>query len=150
MIRRPPRSTRTDTLLPYTTLFRSVRSSPHPHHRPGPAGLLRCRHRRCAPADGERAALSAAGGTRMSTPAHACAPALDDRPVLATSPLNAAHARADMSRVGHPSWDPGPAVFRANARRGHVTVHFDTFEHTYLQAPRPPYPHASLTHPLST
>src|SRR3546814_4389260 len=30
MIRRPPRSTRTDTLFPYTTLFRSVRS-----RRPG-------------------------------------------------------------------------------------------------------------------
>src|SRR3546814_1742305 len=30
MIRRPPRSTRTDTLFPYTTLFRSV--------LPGPAG----------------------------------------------------------------------------------------------------------------
>src|SRR3546814_16416918 len=27
MIRRPPRSTRTDTLFPYTTLFRSRRSS---------------------------------------------------------------------------------------------------------------------------
>src|SRR3546814_3176544 len=27
MIRRPPRSTRTDTLLPYTTLFRSVREA---------------------------------------------------------------------------------------------------------------------------
>src|SRR3546814_1608673 len=27
MIRRPPRSTRTDTLFPYTTLFRSVESS---------------------------------------------------------------------------------------------------------------------------
>src|SRR3546814_1618612 len=27
MIRRPPRSTRTDTLFPYTTLFRSVRPS---------------------------------------------------------------------------------------------------------------------------
>src|SRR3546814_18515665 len=27
MIRRPPRSTRTDTLFPYTTLFRSERSS---------------------------------------------------------------------------------------------------------------------------
>src|SRR3546814_19744229 len=26
MIRRPPRSTRTDTLLPYTTLFRSIHS----------------------------------------------------------------------------------------------------------------------------
>src|SRR3546814_2213839 len=28
MIRRPPRSTRTDTLFPYTTLFRSVIYSP--------------------------------------------------------------------------------------------------------------------------
>src|SRR3546814_3450632 len=28
MIRRPPRSTRTDTLFPYTTLFRSAGSSP--------------------------------------------------------------------------------------------------------------------------
>src|SRR3546814_5060567 len=27
MIRRPPRSTRTDTLFPYTTLFRSVRAT---------------------------------------------------------------------------------------------------------------------------
>src|SRR3546814_4011314 len=27
MIRRPPRSTRTDTLFPYTTLFRSIRSA---------------------------------------------------------------------------------------------------------------------------
>src|SRR3546814_8473257 len=38
MIRRPPRSTRTDTLFPYTTLFRSPLLSPHihsplqPHH----------------------------------------------------------------------------------------------------------------------
>src|SRR3546814_1816796 len=30
MIRRPPRSTRTDTLFPYTTLFRSSRE---PHHQ---------------------------------------------------------------------------------------------------------------------
>src|SRR3546814_7775633 len=28
MIRRPPRSTRTDTLFPYTTLFRSARNRP--------------------------------------------------------------------------------------------------------------------------
>src|SRR3546814_16156074 len=28
MIRRPPRSTRTDTLFPYTTLFRSTRARP--------------------------------------------------------------------------------------------------------------------------
>src|SRR3546814_4207277 len=31
MIRRPPRSTRTDTLFPYTTLFRSI--SPRPRQR---------------------------------------------------------------------------------------------------------------------
>src|SRR3546814_1797772 len=31
MIRRPPRSTRTDTLFPYTTLFRSLRTQGHPH-----------------------------------------------------------------------------------------------------------------------
>src|SRR3546814_14699870 len=30
MIRRPPRSTRTDTLFPYTTLFRAVRACPLP------------------------------------------------------------------------------------------------------------------------
>src|SRR3546814_4742181 len=34
MIRRPPRSTRTDTLFPYTTLFRSCRSTEFPR-RPG-------------------------------------------------------------------------------------------------------------------
>src|SRR3546814_8166753 len=28
MIRRPPRSTRTDTLFPYTTLFRSIEGQP--------------------------------------------------------------------------------------------------------------------------
>src|SRR3546814_4256833 len=51
MIRRPPRSTRTDTLFPYTTLFRSVdhhrqvvdiqatRSDIGGHHHGGAAGL---------------------------------------------------------------------------------------------------------------
>src|SRR3546814_6238237 len=32
MIRRPPRSTRTDTLFPYTTLFRSVAARFQLHH----------------------------------------------------------------------------------------------------------------------
>src|SRR3546814_3178959 len=36
MIRRPPRSTRTDTLFPYTTLFRSHCRD----HRPGQLGLM--------------------------------------------------------------------------------------------------------------
>src|SRR3546814_7585674 len=41
MIRRPPRSTRTDTLFPYTTLFRS-----RPHHRAGGSRGIDARHRR--------------------------------------------------------------------------------------------------------
>src|SRR3546814_11978637 len=32
MIRRPPRSTRTDTLFPYTTLFRSIEIPLRPRH----------------------------------------------------------------------------------------------------------------------
>src|SRR3546814_16917985 len=38
MIRRPPRATRTDTLFPYTTLFRAFRRGDHPalvSRRPG-------------------------------------------------------------------------------------------------------------------
>src|SRR3546814_17057172 len=37
MLRRPPRSTRTDTLFPYTTLFRS---SPAPRHNRGAVHLI--------------------------------------------------------------------------------------------------------------
>src|SRR3546814_4815640 len=37
MLRRPPRSTRTDTLLPYTTLFRSGKK-----HQPQDSYSLRC------------------------------------------------------------------------------------------------------------
>src|SRR3546814_3826424 len=48
MIRRPPRSTRTDTLFPYTTLFRSssprsTRASPGPPPCRRPAGRRRRR-----------------------------------------------------------------------------------------------------------
>src|SRR3546814_8365730 len=44
MIRRPPRSTRTDTLVPYTTLFRSNACEPAPFivsfHADGPPKLF--------------------------------------------------------------------------------------------------------------
>jgi hypothetical protein len=80
----------------------------------------------------------------MTMPAHAQAPAFDDRPVLATAPLKAGHAREDLSRVGDPSWDLGPAVFRENARRCHVTVHFDVLEHADVQAAMRAYLYARL------
>src|SRR3546814_8953416 len=41
MIRRPPRSTRTDTLFPYTTLFRSMGFSPLPISRSPPMPAVR-------------------------------------------------------------------------------------------------------------
>src|SRR3546814_20716643 len=45
MIRRPPRSTRTDTLFPYTTLFRSQGGTRPGHHLGGQA-VLRGHRRR--------------------------------------------------------------------------------------------------------
>src|SRR3546814_9052018 len=45
MIRRPPRSTRTDTLFPYTTLFRSSLSVQTAGHRHGRKARKRCGHR---------------------------------------------------------------------------------------------------------
>src|SRR3546814_12874663 len=56
MIRRPPRSTRTDTLFPYTTLFRSALARPHP-----PFGHLLPRA-----GEGLEAGLSFYGGTRTT------------------------------------------------------------------------------------
>src|SRR3546814_18543195 len=59
MIRRPPRSTRTDTLFPYTTLFRShdvPHSPPGPAHAvPGSAGVQRDPWRRQGGGGGHRA-----------------------------------------------------------------------------------------------
>src|SRR3546814_10197084 len=54
MLRRPPRSTRTDTLFPYTTLFRSTCgrvgriSSHHRGLSPSARSCLPGRNRRCA------------------------------------------------------------------------------------------------------
>ena len=80
----------------------------------------------------------------MTMPVHAQAPAFDDRPVLASAPLKEGHTREALSRVGDPSWDLGPAVFRENARRCHVTVHFHVLEHADVQAAMRAYLYARL------
>src|SRR3546814_18606590 len=71
MIRRPPRSTRTDTLFPYTTLFRSPRVTRRLWRLPADAGrkclsanyvgsdFATCRLHRCA-----GARLAVGGGNR--------------------------------------------------------------------------------------
>src|SRR3546814_5391745 len=58
MIRRPPRSTRTDTLFPYTTLFRSAISSVPEDKQTSAAGLMNFLH-----------TLSGAIGTAIATTA---------------------------------------------------------------------------------
>ena len=45
-------------------------------------------------------------------------------PVLATAPLKPGFERSELSKFGDDSWDLSPAVFRNNARRCHITVHF--------------------------
>src|SRR3546814_11262446 len=80
-LRRPPRSTRTDTLFPYTTLFRSVaerrdRSVLGRRGDPADRGWLCRARRRCAGrAGGEEARGGEAGKMSWSTPVVTVAPA---------------------------------------------------------------------------
>src|SRR3546814_15625611 len=75
MIRRPPRSTRTDTLFPYTTLFRSVEHFDHgaaERQCAGVEGLLRsCAFR--------WRIIEAAGGQAAEAPREVCRPGGDMR-----------------------------------------------------------------------
>src|SRR3546814_17882173 len=110
MIRRPPRSTRTDTLLPYTTLFRSgVAALPYAGAS-GRAGLIRAA-RVTRP---EPTVLAGAAETASSSPGHLSAakiaasdapvqdPPLTDQPPFdpaalplpVSSPLHLAQSRA--------------------------------------------------------
>src|SRR3546814_5862749 len=79
MIRRPPRSTRTDTLFPYTTLFRSTSPEPAPAEATGervweggrmtPHPRLALQQNRCyARPDFAAGAFSDAGHIRAAIP----------------------------------------------------------------------------------
>src|SRR3546814_4490333 len=61
MIRRPPRSTRTDTLFPYTTPFRSAGGNAAAGRLVRPEALQRSH-----PADADRADVQAAGAARRA------------------------------------------------------------------------------------
>src|SRR3546814_2060739 len=87
MIRRPPRATRTDTLFPYTTLFRSTHATRHDpdefHNRAG-SGRLRRLHRHEAVLDVFRVLLGAAGAQGVAGRAghRQAGPGEDQEPVL--------------------------------------------------------------------
>src|SRR3546814_2695640 len=76
MIRRPPRSTRTDTLFPYTTLFRSPRAARADRLAKHDCGGGRSRRAGCPrPADRARTDVfrrrACGGGGRAAVPASA-------------------------------------------------------------------------------
>src|SRR3546814_17587523 len=76
MIRRPPRSTRTDTLFPYTTLFRSgAQALPRRHAYPRTGAARTARRRRAAP----RTLARARGGRAAAAPLLPLRPAAADR-----------------------------------------------------------------------
>src|SRR3546814_17803176 len=85
MIRRPPRSTRTDTLFPYTTLFRSRPACRH-RHEPAPKGHEARDPPRALPnsqAKGQR------GAHRAGSHARHCRPGLQatyGRPTMPKTP----------------------------------------------------------------
>src|SRR3546814_2545940 len=117
MIRRPPRSTRTDTLFPYTTLFRSVRSGQRPLAGAGAVALRSARGR-------PRPARDQAPGARIPPP--------DARLVVPwrRSSGDRGHRRVQALPLrvadGHQRAD----VARPRSRRGRGTGQARTEEHT--------------------
>src|SRR3546814_16679194 len=69
MIRRPPRSTRTDTLFPYTTLFRSDHPRPRGPRRQGARDDAAPRGHRAGAGDGRAAGAADGGHGRGPRPA---------------------------------------------------------------------------------
>src|SRR3546814_1554514 len=112
MIRRPPRSTRTDTRLPYTTLFRSCRSS---------CGISLC-DRPAAPAFGGQARgkqIEGVGAKRLECRVEGetwIAEALGDLPHEAIRRV--AHAaRLGVAALGKKVRKGGQVVLRAEDRK---------------------------------
>src|SRR3546814_8372480 len=95
MLRRPPRSTRTDTLFPYTTLFRSAPA--------GAAGARACRLRDAGDAAAHRArqcrAVERDGDLHGGPHGRLAVAAAIAAPVLARKPEGAAGRRPDARPV---------------------------------------------------
>src|SRR3546814_13819343 len=121
MIRRPPRSTRTDTLFPYTTLFRSVSQLPGtarvPVVRVSPAVLTQSSQRLRAPdphaTEGRerRDVIEGDGETQFTVDPSHCS--------LQSSPGPAHRPISDM----HTSRTHPPQPWLPPQTRHHLSVH---------------------------
>src|SRR3546814_21105355 len=114
MIRRPPRSTRTDTLFPYTTLFRSDRGWLGKHRRGGLGTVppdARCGQR---PQENLGRALEAdefAGSVQPGTgnlseglDRETALYGLGARGIIGPSGANTSHATRRNPQIGRASW----------------------------------------------
>src|SRR3546814_20472737 len=123
MIRRPPRSTRTDTLFPYTTLFRSVRRAARRgagRRRPAAAGL-----RRQASADGV---------TATSLPLAMLAELTHRCPLQCPSCSNPVALRRAGEEIATEAWCD---AIRQAAELGVMHIHLSGGEPTARRAPQP-------------
>src|SRR3546814_15184439 len=96
MIRRPPRSTRTDTLFPYTTLFRS-----------GSVADLLLRAAMAGQFDGEHAPIRRQGGVIQGPRVAVAADTVDqhERWVAAAHPAIAQPTSACIDATGRRPWE---------------------------------------------
>src|SRR3546814_6543339 len=109
MIRRPPRATRTDTLFPYTTLFRS--------------GDARCgTHGPASPRFGAGRAAAATTGIARIEGQGARRAAGKPRRVLALAGSCIRGADADRLVVGRASWKGRPFVWWSSRPGRHVQI----------------------------
>src|SRR3546814_12485339 len=108
MIRRPPRSTRTDTLFPYTTLFRSAEQAEHGVEQRAGQRPQR-QHRQAAVKQGI-----------ASCPAREAAPGTDPAPPAALLAVAVPrHTRRLVAVAARPNPDTASPAGRApQARRG--------------------------------
>src|SRR3546814_10974000 len=126
MIRRPPRSTRTDTLFPYTTLFRSLAR----RRRGAALGPARPEHGRRGPA-GPRTRTRAGRGARPPRPTHA----------TAMTPANVLNASLDTLALQHPTTDhraPPPACISTSATPLAANCHDKRHHRQPAPHPHPP------------
>src|SRR3546814_9965418 len=119
MIRRPPRSTRTDTLFPYTTLFRSDGA------RPGQPLLRRPRRRIATHKNG-----APYSGSAVSV-----------RPRLQAAPGRSEQHTSELQSLMRISY----AVFCLKKKTPHSLQHINTFYH-HLHTHNNPTPHNQSRH----
>src|SRR3546814_13652593 len=125
MIRLPPRSTRTDTLFPYTTLFRSARRRGQRPQAPDPGALRppgeaadpraprlpeRLQRRRRRPLRAARAGLRPGLAQRLLKTAHAVSRSLSPPPAVPPAQRASPPARRGLWPPPAPGLTPWPTT----------------------------------------